>query len=396
MNKTVEDVLDSLTKALESTGLKTMKPPPKVEILKENNTNYHNTELNQMHWADENTNGKKLNTAFDLNTKQGRDLIDFIKHLDTKDIEKRKADRINASAAALVARQAFKFKSIDGTGLGWSSSSLAQCLKTLTKVFDEHGALLINSFYPLQLILSNDEFHSKLDLYGGTMMLNPGSTQIQWLETLTLVTEEKLNTLELNRKQISNYLRNVENEMNVKIRKGFSCSSDEYFDFLRGISEFPFHQNVKDEIKPLTNALALDRLRIVVETPQACRRPVVTHNGEIRISSSISLGTILPSLNRLRRDATEKVILDKEKQRQMKELEIMLKNEFGLTSVKKSRYSTVSNDQYIKSLSNLLGFQGQRMELKDGLVGKSILIASPGGYCRLGDDGSLVIPSNWQ
>eukprot|EP00554_Chaetoceros_debilis_P014807 CAMPEP_0194119162 /NCGR_PEP_ID=MMETSP0150-20130528/38268_1 /TAXON_ID=122233 /ORGANISM="Chaetoceros debilis, Strain MM31A-1" /LENGTH=351 /DNA_ID=CAMNT_0038810775 /DNA_START=24 /DNA_END=1076 /DNA_ORIENTATION=- len=226
LDGSVEIVLKCLTKALKSTGMSMMKEPEPEEpaasasvtnlnhIQNENNDegfikpNYPNEND-----ADIGSNNRNRNrnsngafgssSRFDVNTRRGRDLMHFLtNHLDEGEIIKRQASRIDATAAALVARQAYKFQAIDGTGLGWSSASLAKCLLSLTKLNDEHGhsgKFNVSSFYPFRLLLSNDEFHAKVDLYSGTVMLNPNSTQIQWLDTLVSVTEEAKETLEVNR-----------------------------------------------------------------------------------------------------------------------------------------------------------------------------------------------------
>mmetsp|Transcript_25386 Transcript_25386/g.37961 ORF Transcript_25386/g.37961 Transcript_25386/m.37961 type:complete len:534 (-) Transcript_25386:793-2394(-) len=426
LNDTAEAILASLSKALKSTGLIiTTKPPPAPsppslddllddKIKKTGMKNYHNEELSRVHnssfWAAATAaaqgsgasamNDVTLNETFDINTTRGRNFVHFVTNLDTKEIEQRKAERIDASAAALVARQAYKFQSIDGTKLGWSSSSLAKSLKTLTKVYDEHyEKFKVESFYPFQLILSNDEFQNKLDLYGGKIMLNPGSTQIQWLETLMAVTDEKIQFLEKNRKELHDNTLAVQNALNVKLRKGFSCTSEEYYSLMKEFAMLLTHQhNDRDELNdgPKTTALALDRVGIVVETHQACRRPVVTSTGEIRISASMSPNMISSSIGKLRNEAFQNLSQEKEKQRQAKELVSMLKYEFGLIKVSKTRLSTVTSDQYLQSLANLLRInQETKQQIKESLTGNSLNIASRGVGCHLGDDGTIQIPYDY-
>ncbi len=463
LNDTAEAVLESLSKALKSTGLMTMKPPPPPppppsslssqlsqnsmdslnETIQKGMKNYHNEELSRVYnsafWAatkgsssprgdysnenaNANANGNttgttgttgtenstNTTTTFDINTTRGRDFLHFVTNLDTKEIEQRKADRIDAKAAALVARQAYKFQSIDGTKLGWSSSSLAQCLKTLTKVHDDHSdKFQVQSFYPLQLILSNDEFLNKLDLYGGKIMLNPGSTQVQWLETLMGVTEEKIEILEKNRSLLDDNTLIVQNALNVRLRKGFSCTSEEYASLMEEFASLLKHQdnnndnendnddeNEKDESK--TNALALDRIGIVVETHQACRRPVVTRTGEIRISASMTPNIISSSIGKLRNEAWENSSQEKEKMKQAKELVSMIKTEFGLIRVTKTQLSTVTSDQYLQSLASLLRISSEtKQQIKQSLAGNSLNITSRGRGCHLGDDGTIQIPYDY-
>ena len=128
-----------------------------------------------------------------------RDVLHFLQNnLDIDHIKQRKLERLNANAAALVARRAFQFLAIDGTGLKWSSASLAICLSRLTSLHEEHQSKLRKSFYPFRIILSSDEFLRKIDVYGGTIRLNPAATSLQWLGTLSLVDDATIHLLKKN------------------------------------------------------------------------------------------------------------------------------------------------------------------------------------------------------
>lgn len=317
----VEQLLSSISSALETTGLTLMKPPHQTQSSSDQGTFNNDSNLSNSHGNILSQDTTRINHSYDVNSNRGRHLLHFINNLDKNEIEQRKADRIDATAAALVARQAFKFQSIDGTQLGWSSSSLAKTLRMLTKAFDEHNDKFnVDSFYPLQLIFSNDEFHNKLDLFGGTIMLNPGSTQEQWLETLMAVTSDDLKVLEINRKNQKNNLVQAQNYLNANIKKGFSCSSKEYYDFLdRLADEGRYHCMKSERTESKSNDLALDRLRIVVETSQACRRPVITNTGDIRISSTASASNVISSIHKLRSDALRNILLEKEQIKRAKD-----------------------------------------------------------------------------
>ena len=208
------------------------------------------------------------------------------------------------------------------------------------------------------------------------------------------MTEDARKTLEMNRKKIDDNQQHVQNALNVQIRKGFSCSSEEYFNFMKDNAEVLLHESSNEGNQPGDNSVALNRVGLVVETHQACRRPVVTTDGEIRISASTPTNTIISSLSRLRNDAWENIMKEKEKKKNIRELESLLKSEFGVIKVKKNRLSNVTNDHYIHALSNILNFREKEQEMKEGLAGKSVGIIG-GGHCRLGDDGSLMIPWNW-
>lgn len=74
----------------------------------------------------------------------------------------------------------------------------------------------------------------------------------------------------------------------------------------------------------------------------------------------------------------------------------MLKFQFGFTKVTKSRPMTVTTDQYIVALNKLLQAKHDLNGVKYNLAGNSLGITHEGSFCRLGDDGSLMVPWNWQ
>jgi len=95
---------------------------------------------------------------------QNNNLLQFLQADVADDIKERQLNRIDATAAAYTARQLYKFKSIDGTRLGWSSKSMAICLQRLAALHDEHmDKFQTNSFYPFRLIISSDEVSSLID-----------------------------------------------------------------------------------------------------------------------------------------------------------------------------------------------------------------------------------------
>ena len=66
--------------------------------------------------------------------------------------------------------------------------------------------------------------------------MSPASTSIQWLESLQLVTLEKLQQVQqLNAKRLD-YSLQAQSALGVKIKKGHSCPNVEYFLFLKQLS----------------------------------------------------------------------------------------------------------------------------------------------------------------
>jgi hypothetical protein len=413
LDKNAEQILEGIAAALKSTGMTVMKAPPPLQQVQDSVfdhtveggsffTNHNNMEMNRMQSilrsaaAKENQDGR-INNIFDVNTRKGRDLTNFLENLDVDEIERRKASRIDASAAALVARQLFKFQSIDGTGLGWSSESLAKCLTSLTKLYDEHHSKFkIDTFYPFRLILSNDESQEKVDLFGGTIMLNPGSTEVQNLETLMSVNDISVKELVINRNNLAICQDAVQNALNIKIKKGYSCSSREYYEYMVELSDF-LHTYTMEKEDVLSHAVALGRIQVVVETAYVCRRATVNNLGEIRVSVGMTSEAIVSSIRSCRQEAHKKVDEEDRKKTRGKELAKMVQYNLGASRIFKGRIS-VSSDQYLSSLTALLNLPEEEVtfQAKQYTEGNNIGIIGSGRSCHLGDDGSILIPCDWR
>ncbi len=393
LNGGVDEVLHCIVDALKVTGM-SVKPPPEAPLA-EDDLQQRPTAIGTYFAAmGGNNQANRFGSSFEKVIQRGRNLVEFLKSIDDEEIEKKQASRIDASAAALVARQAYKFQAIDGTGLGWSSASLAKCLISLTKLYDEHNEKFqVKSFYPFRLVLSNDEFQAKVDLYGGTVMLNPGSTQIQWLDILVSVTEDSVEQLEKNRAIQHKNLVHVQNALNITVKKGYSCLSLEYYNFLANLSEFvTVHQNDEG-----STALTPERITVVVETAQANRRAKLTNVGQIRVSTDMSVKSITSSIRDLRQSAREKIELEASKNKRAKELMALVQYDLGVTKVFRARFSTINTDQYIESLTALLNLEEEtKSEIREHLAGKNLGITGRGRACHVMDDGSIVVPYDWR
>ena len=382
LDENVENILSSMAKSLKSTGLHVDEPPKQSPKLKKmNDRNFWNR--------------FRPDDTSPVKGRRGRDLIEFLKGIDTKEITTRRLSRVDASTAALIARQAFKFQAIDGTGLGWSSSSLAKCLNALTKTHQEHQEKFkVQSFYPLRLIVSNDEFQNKLDLFGGVLRLNPGSTQEQWVEILMSITPQDLELLDYNRSKLKANLHFVQDSLNVKIRKGHSCSSREYHEILLHLSNCL--QSYKSSSDESSTSLTLNGVNVVIETAQSGRRPKVTQDGLISISASMSTNDILNALSSLRYTARKKAEKLEEENKQVNELKSIVQRDLLMTKIFKSGLPKVNNSDYLTCLSKLLNLDSaKKKEIRPFLAGQSLGIIREGHFCHLGDDGSLLIPSDF-
>jgi len=159
-----------------------------------------------------------IDHQFDIIYREGRDLRHFL---------------TNFSPGCLGSWRAYKFLSIDGTRIGWSSESLAKLLFSLVAVHDEYSTIFkVKSFYPLRLVFSYDDIRERICVYGGAMHLNPASTPLQWLDTSLEVTDHCLESVQRNQTSLLKNIKLVQDTLGIRIRKGYSCSSKEYFHLL--------------------------------------------------------------------------------------------------------------------------------------------------------------------
>ena len=386
LHDSVESVLKNMVAALESTGSASMPPPPGTPSPPEVPT--HNGE--EIFWCPRQPrNAGGVNHQYDVNTHKGRDLMGFLRTMDFDLIEKRRASRMDVTAVALVARRAFSFLSIDGTGLGWSSASFAILLRSLVALQEEHGTKFhVKSFYPLQLVWSSEEFEDPIDLYGGILYLNPASTPIQWLDSFLKITQGTLDALTANQAQLHENRSKVLGAFGgVKFQKGHSCSHRDFHLFLSRLAES--HHVIADERQ--STALTLEGIIVAVEA--ACRRPFLTKEGVIRVGASMDGEFIARAIAKHSLEATERVKAEGRRRQRCRETIDRAQWELGLQKVYHTRL--VRSEQIVECLARLLAMK-QREQLKQNLAGNSLGIAGSGHFCHVGDDGSVVIPWDWR
>ncbi len=404
LNDNAEDVLRDISSALKSTGMSVPQPPSMQKFDTEfNEKDFHSSKSIEQYRMNSilrsanahASNQVNINEIFNVNTRQGRDLLRFLKKLDHDEIEQRKAHRIDASTSALIARQLFKFQSIDGTGLGWSSASLTKYLKSLARLYDEHKSKFkVESFYAFQLVLSNDEFRDKIDLFGGSIMLNPGFSDEQNLKTLFAIDQDSIDQLEKNRDFLMQNQMVVQNILNIKVKKGYSCSSKEYHEFLCHFANYLSSLTINQE-ESTSQALALQRIQLVIETAYVCRRPIVTNVGEIRISTCVKFDNVITSIRAKKLEAINKVADEQVKLRKAKELKDIVQYQL-MSRIRKGR-TGVTTDQFIESLTAFLELPEEKiLPIRDLVQGQNIQIMGAGRSCQIGDDGSLLIPHDWR
>ena len=328
-------------------------------------------------------------------TIRDRNLMNFLREMKLDDINERKLNRINASAAALVARRAFQFAAIDGTGLGWSSASLAMLLSKLTDLHDEHKSKLqTKSFYPFRLVFSGDEFHKKIDLYSGVILLNPAATPLQWLNTLHAITDESVRELKNNRRALEQNLAIVESFLNVRIKKGYSCEPEDYHKLLEQIALMSLDAEVEEagnatSLTPQTNNVCL-----VIESDQACRRARLRKDGNIEAGVGMSIDQMRRSINNFAAQSNEYKQIDSNYREECRHVQQRIMYEFGVQNVARVG-ALVTYEHLFDCLSHLLcRADSEKEELRSFIRGQTLAIAGRGQPCHLGDDGSIVIPWN--
>lgn len=311
------------------------------------------------------------------------------------DIKERQLNRIDATAAAYVARQLYKFKSIDGTRLGWSSKSMAICLQRLAALHDEHmDKFQTKSFYPFRLIISSDEFQRKVDLFSGDIRLNPASTSVQWLSILQNVTSKCVETLKTNQQILKANLSIVEDDiMQLRVVKGHTCDAEDYFECIRRLArQSEEKRGALEDANESRPTILSSKATLVIESDQTCRIGTLRKDGNFVVPTSMSINGIRRTISKYANRSNE--ILNAES-RMKKQCDLLVQktmNEFEVQKVNKS--NIVSNDQMIQCLNVLLAKGNSEKDALRELLGGHIIGVSKGGKTHLADDGSIIIPWN--
>jgi len=363
--------------------------------------------------------GEGIDHRFDVRSNLGRDLGKFLSSMWASDaaagedrdgeIRRRRMFRMDAQAAAMEVRKTFGFQMVDATSLGWSSSSVAVLLKRLLAFHEEHASKLqIASYYPAHLKITSDEFRETLDLYGGVLRISPSMTPLQWLDHFRTVTPEHLEIIKRNRATLHDMAKSVQGTMGVRLMKGHSCPSYEYFAFVKRLYETSSDDETSASrhsvastdddgtLTVATTAVTIEPITMTVESPQACRRPIVTSDGTIRLGTGIAAYEVSRAVDRLGNDAREKASEHRREQELCKEAVERVQWQLGVQRVYRTNAGTVDNLQFLQSVSRILQASERQQILKAGLAGNSLGIASSGHFCHLADDGSIVIPHDWR
>ena len=353
-----------------------------------------------------------------------RNLSQFLKHLPYQEIHKRKSHRLDAHAAALMARRAFHFQSIDGTRIGWSSESMAKLLSSLYNFHCEHVSKFhVSSFYPMSLEMSYDEVKgSKVCYYGGKILLNPSETPLQWLHTFMDITQDSLEIVKHHQQRLLEHTKFIQESIGIRIKKGKSCDALEYHECLKHLAQTieSYASSSKSSSSSSQNNtdIALQKIQVIVESEFSCRRGMVTNEGDIRVGAGMSPQSILASISQLSERAYEKKRSEEEiLTEKCHPLMEQIRAQFGIHPIYRVRVSTVTSDEMHHCLQRLLDrlctfhnttnntttstdvFHENKQDGEDSfhqrLLGHSLGITSKGQFCHLGDDGSIVVPCDF-
>jgi hypothetical protein len=386
INDSVEGILESLSRSLKKSGAvpptsPTVNVPDSFQKAKED-----------FKFSVNGTGTAGIDRRFDVNTARGRDFLAFLQSVDSEEIERRRASRMGAIALASVVRQLYAFQAVDGISLGWSSENFAVLLSSLVKLHEEHSERFhVESFYPLRLVFTPDEFRDPLDIHGGFIYLHPASTQLQWLAALQEVTPDRLLELEQNRRITQERTALLQKTLGVKVVKGHSCTSRDYHIYLKQVSETLRESLPSSNDSVDSKSLQMERLRLVVESPLACRRARLTNEGHIRVNSWMSESELRKAISRLSQSAQERLDQEQECQQRCKEVTNMIQYKLGVQRVFRS--GVVSRVEFLNALSRLME---QPSDLRRWLSGYSLGISTSGQFCHLGDDGSMIVPHDWR
>jgi hypothetical protein len=396
LNQPVEEILASITATLKQAGVTSLPILPKEPA------HLHSKATAGATGAHPQTQQypSGIDHRYDVISRRGRDFWYFLKELDTLEIEKRQLFRTDAQSAALEVRRTFQFQSVDATSLGWSSESVAMLLRQLLLLHDEHD-FHVRSFYPIRCMFQSDERTSytpaSLDLSSGILLLNPAATPVQWLENLRQVTPEAIDTIKESGRRLVEWTKLAQRALGVKLRKGHSCTSREYHAFLRQIcSDLAETESVVIAAENRSpDSLILEPLVATVEADEACRRAIVTTDGSIRVGAGMSTKRVQQFIAKLSADARARLVDHRREMEHCKKAIGQMQWDLGVQNVYATR--NVNTTVFCASLTRILTCEEaeQKRQLKAGLTGHSLGIASSGHFCHLSDDGSVVIPHDW-
>ena len=286
----------------------------------------------------------------------------------------------------------FQFQAVDATTLGWSSASVTVLFQRLLDLHAEHGhQLQVDSYHPLRVLFTYDDDQDTVDPYGGILRLNPASTPLQMLAQLQLVTPHVLQDIRQRRENVTQMQKALQAAWGVKWKKGFSCSSRDFYYFLVRLTESLPDTPSHDGSEAL---IVSDQLVVTVESPLICRRPVTTRDGAIRLGAAMLESQVRLAIDKLRPVAAQKMAETHAERQLCRDLAQQATWALGLSRLDYRSAGLLLDPTHVReSLTRLVREAGR---FKNGLAGHAVGIVGSGHFCHLGDDGTVQIPYDWQ
>lgn len=370
---TVDEVLADIAMAVRQSGAADI-PLPTLSTPLNQTTNQTTSQI----YGKNHKNPPKL---------QGRVLKDFLSSIELSTIDDRKLARVEAHAAAASVRNAFGFAMVDATKIGWSSKSVAVLLRRLLSLHVEFSAQIRPSFYPWKLSYSSSVIEDgAIDEYGGKILLNPAATNVQWLQGLQSVTDATNTRMLQIREDIEKWRKALQEQQGMRLMKGFTCSSQDYYCFLKRLME---SRDTATEEIPSSNLPRINSIDAVVEDMLVCVKPEVTNAGSIMLGSSMNASVCKAAFDRLSSIASDRRSLFKEERILTKTMAHQAQNVLGLERISFDE-RTLSHEDFRKSVGRLIAASNQ-FEIASHLLN----IIATDRFCYIGDDGALAIPHNW-
>lgn len=392
LNLSVDRILDSMADALKQSGAGASLPALPVDGPAMSDNFVDAAAATPVNDA--------VDHRYDVISNRGRSLECFLDKLDPQEVAQRKASRLDAQAVASQVRRLYQFQSVDATSLGWSSASAAVLFQRLLDLHAEHGHLFhVSSFHPLRLVFTRDDHNNgteRVDEYGGILHLSPASTPIQWLNHLQMVTPKALEVIRHRRNLVLQMQKELQSAWGggLKWKRGYSCASREFFHFLtRLVPYLPTNGN-DDDMDDTSQALVphQETIAVTVESPQVCRRPFVTRNGDIRLGADMEQAQVRSAIERLRPMATQQVADSQAERSQCRHLSQECIWLLGLSRLDYRTTGLVQATDVRRCLSRLV-HESDRLPQ---LAGHAVGIVGSGQFCHLGDDGAVMIPHDWK
>jgi Domain of unknown function (DUF4461) len=437
LGDSVESILREMVGALEKSGAAALPPPPSLSAPLSTEDEFG--ESSHRDDDDPTHSDSSIDRRYEVNSLQGRNLVSFLSGRTPDalrhEIRRRKQCRVHAQASAAEVRKRYEFLLVDATSLRWSSESVAVLLNKLLALHDEHQTKLkAKSMYPIQLQLTTASLSADgtpvLDVHGGVLRLHPAATPLQWLESLQLVTDERLQQIRHHHQRLRQHTEALSSALGgVKLIKGHSCSSREYHAFVENLYESLVEDAASSSsstastaskstaIEAACSALALEPVVVTVEASQAVRAAKVTPEGHVRVQTGMSPAAAASAIRALAPEARAARHAVAAGNEACARVVAQLQYRLGLSRVYRAT-ARVPAGEYLKALSRLLNLavaanspsasaratakdsshtsNDVRLLLQRTMAGNSIGIAASGHFCHLGDDGSFVIPHDWR